>query len=84
MIANQFDKSTSDADYQDTPETALEAEDITLTTATKYTKSKHYQGANYGRYVSLTFHTLRFSTHEFAEQWITTMSERQAQLSECF
>lgn len=49
MIANQFDKSTSDADYQDTPETALEAEDITLTTATKYTKSKHYQGANYGR-----------------------------------
>ncbi|CAG8950955.1 hypothetical protein HYFRA_00006352 [Hymenoscyphus fraxineus] len=49
MIANQFDKSTSDADYQDTPETSVEAKDITRNSDTTFTKSKHYSGAAYGR-----------------------------------
>ncbi|CZR63908.1 related to Putative rhamnogalacturonase [Phialocephala subalpina] len=44
-----------DSDYYDTPSTAIEASDVTLSTTYGYTKSKHYQGSNYGRTIDYDY-----------------------------
>lgn len=49
IVAGVLPKASIDSDYYDTPSTTVEASDVTLSTNSHYTKSKHYQGSNYGR-----------------------------------
>ncbi|EKD21520.1 rhamnogalacturonan lyase [Drepanopeziza brunnea f. sp. 'multigermtubi' MB_m1] len=44
----------TDSDYYD-PGSTIEASDISLSSANGYTKSKHYQGSNYGRTIDYDY-----------------------------
>ncbi|PLB49902.1 hypothetical protein P170DRAFT_491422 [Aspergillus steynii IBT 23096] len=51
---NVFPHSSTDSDFYDDGSTTIEASDITKNSA-GYTKSKHYQGSNYGRVMDFDY-----------------------------
>ncbi|KAH7386222.1 Rhamnogalacturonase B, N-terminal-domain-containing protein [Cadophora sp. MPI-SDFR-AT-0126] len=49
LVPGLLPKALTDSDYYDASTVTVEASDVILSSATGYTKSKHYQGSNYGR-----------------------------------
>ncbi|KAI9050472.1 hypothetical protein LZ554_005635 [Drepanopeziza brunnea f. sp. 'monogermtubi'] len=52
--AGLLPRPLTDSDFYD-PGSTIEASDITLSSANGYTKSKHYQGSNYGRTIDYDY-----------------------------
>jgi len=56
IVPNILPKASTDSDYYDTPSTIVESTgDVQLSTTYGITKSKHYQGSNYGRTIDYDY-----------------------------
>ncbi len=55
VVPGLLPKALTDSDYYDASTVTVEASDVTLSSANGYTKSKHYQGSNYGRTIDYDY-----------------------------
>ncbi|PBP28551.1 rhamnogalacturonan lyase [Diplocarpon rosae] len=68
-------KSLTDSDYYDDAVNYIEARDVTISKSNGYTKSKHYQGSNYGRTIDYDYVGKRSST---AGMWLIRSNREKA------
>ncbi|CZT03961.1 related to Putative rhamnogalacturonase [Rhynchosporium agropyri] len=55
LVPGLLPKAITESDYYDPSTRNVEASDVTVSSATGYTKSKHYQGSNYGRTIDYDY-----------------------------
>ncbi|KAK6580662.1 hypothetical protein PZA11_006898 [Diplocarpon coronariae] len=77
VVPGLLQKSLTDSDYYDDATDYIEATDVTISSSNSYTKSKHYQGSNYGRTIDYDYVGKKTSSAS-AGMWLIRSNREKA------